>query len=471
MSSFGANARWPGPRMIHLSVEGNVMFRPLLALAILWGAPALAAADDDWRQFRAASTGEVANPGLPTRWSATENVLWKSDLEGRGWSSPVVAGERVFLTTVVSEASGEEQKKGLYLGGERPEPSKAVHHWKVLCLDLTSGKKLWEQTVHEGVPQSSIHSKNTYASETTATDGERVYAYFGNLGVFCFTVEGAPVWQQRMPVYKTNAGWGTGASPVLDGDRLYVLNDNEEQSSLTALDKRTGQTVWQTPRRETSSWSTPFVWRHAGRTEIVASGSGRVRSYDTSGQQLWELGEMSGNAIPTPFAQGDLLYVCSGHVMGKAKPIVAVRPGATGDITPAKGKDAGDFVAWRQKAAAPYQPTPVLYQGRLYVLLDTGMMACYDAADGAELFGKTRIPEGRSFTASPWACDGKVFCLNEDGVTFVVGAGDKFELLYENRLAEDDMCLATPAAAGNKLLIRSSARLYCLAQGASVASK
>lgn len=439
-------------------------------LLIVLAMAAAARAEDQWSQFRAGTAGAVAAGDLPQRWSDTENVLWKSDLAGRGWSSPVVWQDRVFLTTVENEGQQEELKKGLYLGGERPEPPKSVHHWKVLCLDLTTGKKAWERTVHEGVPQSSIHQKNTYASETTATDGERVYAYFGNVGLFCLTADGSSVWEQKLPVYQTNAGWGTGASPVLDGDRLYLLNDNEEQSSLTAYDKLTGQVAWQTPRPEKSSWSTPFVWHSTGRTEIVASGSGRVRSYDTAGNLLWELGEMSGNAIPTPFAHNDLLYVCSGHVMGKAKPLVAVKPGAAGDITPDKGQDQSPFVAWRQKAAAPYQPTPVLYQDRIYVLLDTGLMACYDAASGAEIYAKTRIPNGRSFTASPWAFDGKVFCLNEDGVTFVVRASKEFELLYENKLAEDDMCLATPAPVGNKLLVRTSARLYCLQQGARVAA-
>lgn len=442
----------------------------LLIISVLLSAE-LCRAEDNWPQFRAGGAGAVAAGDLPQKWSDSENVLWKADVPGRGWSSPVVWQDRVFLTTVESEGGGEEQKKGLYLGGERPEPPKSVHHWKVLCLDLNTGKKTWERTVHEGVPASSIHLKNTYASETAATDGERVYVYFGNVGVYCLTVDGSPVWEKPLPAFKTNAGWGTGASPALDGDRLYVLNDNEEQSSLIAFDKLDGEVIWQTPREEKSSWATPFVWRHADRTEIVASGSGRVRSYSLSGEPLWELGEMSGNAIPTPFTHNDLLYVCSGHVMGKAKPIVAVKPGAQGDITPDKGSDKSSFVAWRQKAAAPYQPTPVLYQDRIYVLLDTGLMACYDAGNGTELFGKTRIPNGRSFTASPWAFDGKIFCLNEDGVTFVIRASEEFELLYENKLAEDDMCLATPAPVSNKLLIRTSARVYCLQQGARVAAK
>ncbi len=446
------------------------MFRIALQVAIAVSLSVVCRADDNWTHFRAGGAGAVTAGDLPQKWSDTENVLWKADVAGRGWSSPVVWQDRVFLTTVENEGGGEEQKKGLYLKGERPEPPKTVHHWKILCLDLNTGKKTWERTVHEGVPQSSIHLKNTYASETAATDGQRVYVYFGNVGVYCLTVDGAPVWEKRLPAYKTNAGWGTGASPVLDGDRLYVLNDNEEQSSLTAFDKLTGDIKWQTTRDEKSGWSTPFVWHNAQRTEIVASGSGRVRSYDLSGKPLWELGEMSGNAIPTPFTHQDLLYVCSGHVMGKVKPLVAVKPGATGDITPDKGADRSEFVAWRQPVAAPYQPTPVLYQDRIYVLLDSGVMACYDAASGSEIFGKTRVPNGRMFTASPWAFDGKVFCLNEDGVTFVVRASDKFELMYENKLAEDDMCLATPALVGNKLLIRSSVRVYCLQQGARVAA-
>lgn len=432
---------------------------PLLA-SLPWGVRGEA---PSWSQFRGPQSAGVADPTpLQDRWTATEHVLWKADVPGRGWSSPVVWGGRAYLTTVVNTGPVETQRKGLYLGGERPQPPTSVHLWKVLCYDLESGKLIWERQVHEGVPTSSIHLKNTYASETPATDGERVYVYFGNVGVFCLDLDGQPVWEARWPALRTANGWGTGGSPVVHGDHLYVLNDNEEQSYLAALDKRNGKEVWRAAREDGSSWSTPFVWHNDQRVELIVSGSGRVQSYDLQGQPLWSLSGMSRNAIPTPFAHGGLLYVASGHVMSKVKPLAAILPGAAGDITPTGKETTGPYLRWMQKQAAPYQPSPLVHGDYLYVLLDAGMFACYRADNGEVVYPKQRIPEGRAFTASPWAAGDKIYCLNEDGVTFVLAAGTKFEVLHSNPLAEDDMCLATPAIVGGRLLIRSAGRLYCI---------
>lgn len=421
-------------------------------------------AENHWPQFRGPDSRGVAadNPALPETWSATEHVVWKTDIAGRGWSSPIVWGQQVFLTTVTSEAPLEEQTKGLYLGGERREPPAAVHHWRVLALDLGSGQVVWDREVQAGPPRSPIHLKNTYASETPVTDGERVYAYFGNVGMFCFTLAGEPVWSVPLGPFDMASGWGTGGSPIVHGDRLYVLVDNEGQSFLLALDKHTGQEVWRVDRPEKSSWSTPYVWTNDQRVEIVASGSGMVRSYDLDGRELWSLGEMSRNAIPTPFADGGLLYVAAGHVMNKNKTLAAIRPGATGSITVEEGQTTSPFVAWAQPKASAYQPSPLVYQGRVYVVQDGSFFASFDAATGKPVIARMRIPEGRMFTSSPWAYNGKVFCLNEDGTTFVIKAGDQFELVGTNPLAEDDMCLACPAVAGDKLLIRTAVRLYCV---------
>ncbi len=424
----------------------------------------LAQAENDWPQFRGPHSRAVVadSPRLPERWNANEGVAWKTDLPGRGWSSPIVWGDRVFLTTVSSDGPSEEQTKGLYLGGERPEPPQGVHHWRVLGLDLGSGKILWDREVHSGPPQTPIHLKNTYASETPVTDGERVYAYFGGVGVFCLTTDGEPVWSLPLEPLNMANGWGSGASPVLHADRLYVLADNETQSFLMAIDKLTGKELWRIDRPEKSGWSTPLVWQNELRTEIIASGSGMVRAYDLDGHELWHLGDMSHNAIPTPLADEGLLYVAAGHVMGKIKTLAAIRPGAEGDITLEPGQSANDFVVWSQPKASAYQPSPVIYQGRVYIVQDGSFFASYDAKTGKPVIARARIPDGRMFTASPWAYNGKVFCLNEDGTTFVIKAGDQFEPLGTNPLAEDDMCLACPAIAGDRLLIRTSARIYSI---------
>ena len=321
------------------------------------------ASDAFWPQFLGPGSRAVStNANLPDRWSATENVAWKTPIPGRGWSSPIVWGNRVFLTTVVGQGESETPKKGLYLGGDRPNAASSEHQWKVLCLDLLSGKVLWERIVHQGTPPGPAHAKNSYASETPVTDGERVYAYFGNVGVFCLDLEGRPVWSKPLPPHAMRHGWGTAASPVLHRDRLYLVNDNEEQSYLLALDKRTGKEVWRVDRDEKSNWSTPYVWENEQRTEIVTPGTDKVRAYDLDGKLLWWFKGMSGITIATPYADQGLLYVSSGFVADKQRPLYAIRPGATGDISLAPDQTSNSAIAWSKPTAAPYNPTTLVYR-------------------------------------------------------------------------------------------------------------
>lgn len=418
-------------------------------------------ADDNWPQFRGPkSLGVSEGKNLPVTWSATQNVVWAAPIPGYGWSSPIIWGDKVFVTSVVKEGEVETPKKGLYFGGERPTPSKDVHRWFVHGIDWATGRSLWEKKVHEGPPASSIHLKNSYASETPVTDGENLYACFGNLGLFCLDLAGNEVWSRKLNSFKTRNGWGTAASPVLHGDRIYVVNDNEEKSSVLALNKRTGRLIWSLDRDEKSNWATPYVWENEKRTELVAPGRNKVRSYDLDGKLLWEMGGMSSIVIPTPFSQFGLLYVCSGYVGDKVRPIFAVRPGASGDISLKEGETSNEYVAWSQKTAAPYNPSPLIYGDNLYVLFDFGFLSCHDARTGREIYGKQRLnTDGTSgFTASPWAYDGRIFCLSEDGDTFVVSAGPQYRLEGRNSLGE--MCMATPAIARDSLIIRTASKLY-----------
>lgn len=420
-------------------------------------------AQTNWPQFRGpGSRGVAEESNLPDRWSATENVAWKREIPGRGWSSPVVWGRHVFLTTVINTGTSEEIKKGLYFGGNRPVPPDAVHQWKVICLDRETGTICWERQVYEGKPMTSVHIKSSFASETPVTDGERVYCCFGAVGIFCFDFTGAELWRHELAPLPTRFGWGTAASPVLHQGRLYYCNDNDQESYLLALDAKTGQEIWRTPRDEKSNWATPFVWDHETRTEVVTPGTGAVRSYDLEGKLLWSLRGMSSITIATPFAAHGLLYVSSGYVQDKQRPIYAIKPGATGDISLTDDATSNEFIAWSRPQAGPYNPSTLVSGDRLFVLYDRGLFACYYARTGRELFSPRRLPNGRAFTSSPWASGGKIFCLNEDGVTFVLRDSDQFELLHTNPLSEDDMGMATPAIAGDRLLIRTSARLYCI---------
>ena len=440
----------------------------LAVIAVIAGPSFIQAKDksdetDNWPQFRGPeSRGVVAGGNHPDHWSDTVNVAWKTDIPGRGWSSPIIWGDRVFLTTVVSSEKPEEPKKGLYFGGDRPKPSEAIHQWKVFCLDLNSGNVVWKKQVHEGKPKTPIHLKSSYASETPTTDGERIYCYFGNVGLFCFDFEGNELWRLETNPQATRYGWGTAASPVRHEDRLYLVNDNEEDSYLLALDTKTGQQVWKIPREEKSNWATPFIWKNNLRTEIVTPGSGKVRSYDLEGNLLWSLTGMSSITIATPYQHNGLLYLSSGYVMDARRPIYAIRPGAMGDISLKEGEVTNDFIAWFQPKSAPYNPTSLIYDDRLYVLYDRGLLSCFQSSNGKEIFAQQRLRDGHAFTSSPWACNGKLYCLNEEGVTFVLKPGDQFELLHTNSLAEDDMCMATPAISGDRLLIRTAVRAYCI---------
>jgi outer membrane protein assembly factor BamB len=434
---------------------------PLFAFFAFCCGPLLAA--ENWPQFRGHdAAGVSANTSLPDQWSATDNIAWKTDLPGRSWSSPIVWGGKVFVTAVVNLGESEPPKKGLYFGGERKEPPKSEHESKVFCLDLVTGRVLWERLMHRGAPQTAIHLKSSYGAETPVTDGERVYAVFGGLGIYALTLDGKEVWSKKLEPRRTRYGWGSAASPVLHEGRLFLVNDNDERAELLALDARTGKELWRVDRDEKSNWSTPFVWKHGQRTELVTTGTRAARSYDLDGKPLWSLRGMSSIAIPTPFAGDGLLFVSSGYVGDKVRPLYAIRPGASGDISLQPGETANEFIAWSNPVGGPYNPSPLYYDGRLYVLYDRGLVSCFDAKTGKVLYDRERLPNGFAFTSSPWATGGKIFCLNEDGICFVLRAGDKFELLHTNKLADDDMCMATPALVGDRLLIRSAARVYCV---------
>ena len=429
------------------------------AIVVLLGVPAVA---QEWPQFRGPGARGVADdPRLPHTWSTTDNVVWTTPVPGTGWSSPVVWGDSIFLTSVVRTAEGEPPRPGLYLGGERGIP-RDRHRWMLYAIDWNTGNIRWEQQLHASVPGAPRHLKNSYASETPVTDGERVYVSLGQLGVFAFDMDGAPLWSRRWGPFRTRNGWGTAASPVLDGDRLYVVNDNDDESFLIALDTRTGEPLWRVERAEGTNWSTPYVWRNSARTEIVTTGSDKVRAYGQDGGLLWELTGMSTITIPTPFSTGGLLYISSGYVGDSMRPAYAIKPGASGDISLQRGDTSNEFIAWAQPQAASYNPSPVVYGDYYYTLFDRGFFTAHDARTGREVYGKQRIEVGAMFTSSPWAYDGKIFALSEEGDTFVFRAGPDYELLGKNSL--DEMCLATPAIARGSLIIRTAANVFRIAE-------
>jgi outer membrane protein assembly factor BamB len=431
--------------------------------------PADAQTQGTWPRFRGPNADGVApnNAGLPTTWTTTNNVKWVADVPGWGWSCPIVCSDRVFLTTVVSDVANVTPSRGLYLGQGVRDPAKGIHHWMVYCFDLNTGKELWKHEAHTGQPEVPRHPKSTYASETPTTDGERLYVLFGDLGLYCYDFNGKPLWSQNIDPKKTFFDYGAAASPVVHDGQVIVVYDNLEDSWIAAFDAKTGDERWRTPREETHSWATPFVWENDLRTEIVVPGKKRNRSYSMSGKLLWQFdGRMSNLVIPSPFAAHGLCYIASGYVGDAHRPTFAVRPGASGDITPRGDFADSEFIAWYQGRSSPYNPSQIVYGDYLYTLYDQGFLTCHNATTGEEVFGKQRFSPRGSFTASPFAYNGHVFFLSEDGLTYVMKTGPDFEIVERNDL--DELCLASPAAAGDKLLIRTASKLYCLTEGAKL---
>ncbi len=428
------------------------------AIAALFGAGSLQA---NWPQFRGTGFRGIADDDsrLPDTWSTTENVAWKAEIPGEGWSSPVVWGDQVFLLSAVTADGQAAPKGGLYAGRFSKPIPETEYRWLLHSIDLKSGEFNWQKEMHRGVPKVSRHQKNTYASETAVTDGERVYAHIGDLGTYCYDMDGNEVWSKAGRPVRTRYGYGTASSPALHEGRIYILNDNEEQSYFAALDKLTGKEIWRVAREEPTAWTTPYIWEPAGRPEVVTVSRNKVRSYDLDGKLIWELGPLSPLAIPSPYAVDGLLYIASGYVGSEVRPIYVVKPGASGDISLAEGETSNEFITWSHPQAAAYHPTPLVYRGQLYSLLDRGFLMCFDAKTGKEIYGKQRMNrEGANFTASPWAYNGRIFCLDEAGNTYVVQAGEEFKILGVNKLEE--MSMASPAIADGSVLIRTFSKLY-----------
>jgi outer membrane protein assembly factor BamB len=328
-------------------------------------------------------------------------------------------------------------------------------------LDAVTGKTLWSQTAREGRPTLHIHPNNTYASETPETDGARVIAYFGMTGVFCYDLAGNLLWSKDLGVFPTQFGWGTGSSPALHRDHVFVQCDNDRSSFLVALNTVTGDEIWRATRDEQSNWSTPYIWQNKLRTELVTAGGRKMRSYDPqSGQLLWEMGA-SGRAALTPVGDAELLYVDScDRLMGRSGLLAAIRPGATGDISLRGKETTNSHVAWSMDLRAYRTASPLIYEGCLYLLeQQTGIIRCFNAQTGT-LLARARLPGASGFTASPWAGAGRVYCLDQHGLTVVLEPGPELRVLAKNELNE--MCWSSPAVVGSRLLLRGVDHLYCI---------
>jgi outer membrane protein assembly factor BamB len=434
-----------------------------LVLSVLASAPLSA---QQWPSFRGTNAAGVAD-GRPTvtSWNVStgENVVWKTPVPGIAVSSPIVWGDRVFISTAVGSDPSQGIRTGLY-GDVEPVSDQSKHAWRLIALDKKTGKVVWDRVAHEGTPKTKRHPKSSQASPTPVTDGRHVIVSFGSEGLYAYDFDGKQLWTQDLGVL--NAGWffdpdyewGIGSSPIIYKNTVIVQCDIQKNSYLAAFDVETGKQVWRTSREEIPSWSTPTIFESNGHAELVTQATTFTRGYDpATGKELWRLSGNSEIAIPTPIVGPGFVVVTNGY--RGVQPIFAIKPGATGDITLKGDETRSDFIAWSTKRGGPYIPTPIIYGEQLYTL-NNGVLAAYHVATGERIYQERLGGTGGAFSASPIAADGKLYLSGEDGDVFVVKAGPKYELLAKNTIGE--VIMATPAISDGLLIVRGLKNVYAI---------
>lgn len=441
-----------------------------LALTIFFLSVSCSVANaQNWPQFRGPSaTGVVEGRPAVAKFDApkSENTAWKTAIPGLAHSSPIVWGNKVFVTTAVTSGAKDETRYGLY-GDVAPVKDDPKHTWKVYALDKSTGKILWEQIAFEGVPKVKRHPKSTHADSTPVTDGKTLIALFGSHGLYAYDLNGKLLWKQDLGVldsgwfYDPDYQWEHGSSPVIYRDLVIVQADVQKDSFIAAYSLKDGKLVWKTQRDEISSWGTPTIYEGKTRAELITNGSKAIRGYDPlTGKELWRLTPNSEVTTPTPFAARDLIYVTSGY--RPIQPIYAIKPGANGDISLKEGTASSTNIAWSKPRGGPYMPTPLVYGDIFYTCSNQGVVTAYNADSGDRIYQERLGGKGGAFTSSPVASDGKLYLLSEDGDIFVVKTGAKYELLSTNPVGE--VMMASPAISDGLLIVRGLNHVFAFGE-------
>ena len=410
-------------------------------------------------------SGVLDNANLPETFDLQNslNIKWKIEIPGMGISSPVIWGNKLFLTTAVSDADKAGFKPGLY-GDVTPVRDSSVHEWKVFCFDKNTGKMLWEKTSCKGVPKIKRHPKSTHANTSVATDGKYVVAFFGSEGLYCYDVNGKLQWQKNFGVLKSvffimkNAEWEFASSPVIYNGVLIIQCDVLENSFVAAYDLKSGKELWKTMRDEYPGWCTPNIYKNGGKTYVAVNGYKNRGGYDfETGREIWKMSGGGDIQIPSPITGNNLIYFNSAH--GKSSPILAISTEATGDITLKEGETSNQFVKWCLPRSGSYMHTMLLYHNLLYNVNWNGSVNCLDPLTGKEVYN-AKLGKAKSFIASPVASDGKIYIVDEEGTVYIIQDGEKFNLLAE--IPFNDICMTAPAITDGMIYFRTQKFLICV---------
>jgi outer membrane protein assembly factor BamB len=435
---------------------------PALFSCVLLPAAGVHVSAQNWPSFRGANASGVSATAVPVTWdlSSSKNVAWSTPIPGLAHSSPIVWGDRVYVTTAVAASgsptvrTGDVEKSGIDSAADT-----GPHTWRLIAIERASGKIAWDRAVHQGPPRMKRHVKASHASATPATDGRSIVALLGSEGLFCFDMDGKQKWRADLGVMDVGLvddpsyQWGPASSPIIFGDRVIVQNDRHRNSFLAAYDLASGQELWRTVHDEYPSWATPAVIRSPQRTEIVTNAGKHIRGFDpATGRELWRLSDNNTQVkVPTPVVADDVVIVTGGYPSG-GRPLYAIKAGGSGVLDKAA-------LAWHTERGSPYTGTPLVHGGLVYACTDNGILSTYDVKTGQRVY-QQRVGPATGFSASPIAAGDRIYLASEDGDVFVVQAGREFKLLATNRMGE--ITMATPAASADTLFVRTQSRLVAI---------